>query len=270
VSGMTATDILLPPRPAAPVVPAFVAPAARALQATKTYGQGDNQVRALDRVDVDLSASQFTAIMGPSGSGKSTLMHTIAGLDSLTSGQVFIGDTDLSTLNDRQLTVLRRERVGFIFQAFNLIPTLTAVENITLPLTLAGRKPDREWLETLLETVGIVDRRHHLPSELSGGQAQRVAVARALITHPAVVFADEPTGNLDSRSATELLTQIRQAVDEYQQSVVMVTHDPRAAAYADRVLFLADGRLVRELPGPTVDLVLDAIRELGGEGGAGR
>jgi len=263
VSGMTATDILLPPRPAAPVVPAFVAPAARALQATKTYGHGDNQVRALDRVDVDLSASEFTAIMGPSGSGKSTLMHTIAGLDSLTSGQVFIGDTDLSTLNDRQLTVLRRERVGFIFQAFNLIPTLTAVENITLPLTLAGRKPDAEWLASVVDTVGLGTRLKHRPSELSGGQQQRVAVARALASRPDIIFADEPTGNVDSHTGAEILSFMRRAVREMGQTIVMVTHDPVAASYADRALFLADGRIVDDMANPSADMVLDRIKQLG-------
>jgi len=263
VSGMTATDILLPPRPSALAVPTHVAPAARALQATKTYGHGDNQVRALDRVDVDLAASQFTAIMGPSGSGKSTLMHTIAGLDSLTSGQVFIGDTDLSTLNDRQLTVLRRERVGFIFQAFNLIPTLTAVENITLPLTLAGRKPDPEWLAAVVDTVGLGTRLKHRPSELSGGQQQRVAVARALASRPDIIFADEPTGNLDSHTGAEILSFMRRAVREMGQTIVMVTHDPVAASYADRALFLADGRIVDDMVNPSADMVLDRIKQLG-------
>ena len=262
MSGMTATDILLPPRPSARAVPTHVAPAARALQATKTYGHGDNQVRALDRVDVDLAASQFTAIMGPSGSGKSTLMHTVAGLDSLTSGQVFIGDTDLSTLNDRQLTVLRRERVGFIFQAFNLIPTLTAAENITLPMKLAGTKPDREWFDNVVDTVGLSHRLGHRPSELSGGQQQRVAVARALASRPHIIFADEPTGNLDSRSGAEILTFLEKSVDELGQTIVMVTHDPTAAGYADAAVFLADGHIVDEMEGPTAERVLDRLKTL--------
>ncbi len=233
-----------------------------ALQATKVYGRGDNEVRALDSVDVDFAASQFTAIMGPSGSGKSTLMHCVAGLDTLTSGQVFIGDTDLSTLNDRQLTVLRRERVGFIFQAFNLVPTLTAIENITLPLTLAGRKPDREWLQSVVDTVGLGDRVHHRPSELSGGQQQRVAVARALASRPEIIFADEPTGNLDSQTGAEILSFMRRAVCEMGQTIVMVTHDPVAASYADRALFLADGRIVDDMAAPTADMVLDRIKQL--------
>jgi putative ABC transport system ATP-binding protein len=243
---------------------------AQIIDGVKVYGRGETAVRALDDVTADFAAGEFAAVMGPSGSGKSTLLHCLAGLDRLTSGRVLIGETDLSSLSDRAMTLLRRERIGFVFQAFNLIPTLTAGENIVLPLTLGGRKPDPSWVQELTRSLRIDGRPGHRPSELSGGQQQRVATARALITRPALLFADEPTGNLDSRSATELLTQIRQAVDEYRQSVVMVTHDPRAAAYADRVLFLADGRLVRELPGPTVDLVLDAIRELGGEGGAGR
>jgi putative ABC transport system ATP-binding protein len=240
------------------------APAARIVSGVKVYGAGPAAVRALDGVSADFGAGQFTAVMGPSGSGKSTTLHCLAGLDRLTSGQVLLGDVDLGTLDDKGMTLMRRERIGFVFQAFNLIPTLTAGENIVLPLTLGGRKPDPSWVQELTRSLGIAGRLGHRPSELSGGQQQRVATARALITRPALLFAAEPTGNLDSRSATELLTQIRQAVDEYRQSVVMVTHDPRAAAYADRVLFLADGRLVRELPGPTVDLVLDAIRELGG------
>jgi putative ABC transport system ATP-binding protein len=248
----------------------LAASVARIIDGVKVYGRGETAVRALDDVTADFAAGEFAAIMGPSGSGKSTLLHCLAGLDRLSSGRVLIGETDLSSLSDRAMTLLRRERIGFVFQAFNLIPTLTAGENIVLPLTLGGRKPDPSWVQELTRSLRIDGRLGHRPSELSGGQQQRVATARALITRPALLFADEPTGNLDSRSATELLTQIRQAVDEYQQSVVMVTHDPRAAAYADRVLFLADGRLVRELPGPTVDLVLDAIRELGGEGGAGR
>jgi len=260
---MTATNTLLPPRPCAVGVSTTFASAARALQATKTYGRGDNEVRALDSVDVALAASQFTAIMGPSGSGKSTLMHCIAGLDSLSSGQVFIGDTDLSTLNDRQLTLLRRERVGFIFQAFNLIPTLTALENITLPLTLAGRKPDRDWLTSVVDTVGLGARLRHRPSELSGGQQQRVAVARALASKPEIIFADEPTGNLDSQTGAEILSFMRRAVREMGQTIVMVTHDPVAASYADRALFLADGRIVDDMADPSADRVLDRIKQLG-------
>jgi putative ABC transport system ATP-binding protein len=260
---MTATNILLPPRPTDFTTPVHAAPAARAIEATKIYGHDDNQVRALDGVDVAFSASRFTAIMGPSGSGKSTLMHTIAGLDSLTSGHVFIGDTDLSTLNDRQLTVLRRERVGFIFQAFNLVPTLTALENITLPMTLAGRKPDRDWLASVVDTVGLGARLRHRPSELSGGQQQRVAVARALASRPEIIFADEPTGNLDSQTGAEILSFMRRAVREMDQTIVMVTHDPVAASYADRALFLADGRIVDDMANPSADTVLDRIKQFG-------
>jgi putative ABC transport system ATP-binding protein len=250
------------PRPAELVVPA-AAPAAGAVQATKVYGRGDNEVRALDGVDVVFATSQFTAIMGPSGSGKSTLMHAVAGLDSLTSGSVFIGDTDLSDLNDRQLTQLRRDRIGFIFQAFNLVPTLTAIENITLPLTLAGRKPNRDWVAAVVDTVGLGARLRHRPSELSGGQQQRVAVARALASQPDIIFADEPTGNLDSHTGAEILSFMRRAVREMGQTIVMVTHDPVAASYADRALFLADGRIVDDMAQPTPDLVLDRIKSLG-------
>ena len=242
-------------------------PAARIVSGVKVYGKGVTAVRALDAISADFAVGRFTAIMGPSGSGKSTLLHCLAGLDRLTAGQVLIGQVDLGSLDDKAMTLLRRQRIGFVFQAFNLVPTLTARENIVLPLTLGGRRPDQEWLAELSHSLGITDRLGHRPAELSGGQQQRVATARALVTRPDLIFADEPTGNLDSRSATELLTQIRQAVNEYHQSVVMVTHDPRAAAYADRVLFLADGRLVRELLDPTADRVLDAIRELGDEGG---
>jgi len=241
------------------------APAARIINGIKIYGAGATAVRALDAISAEFAPGVFTAIMGPSGSGKSTLLHCLAGLDRLTSGQVLLGDADLSKLDDKGMTLLRRERIGFVFQAFNLVPTLTARENVILPLTLGGRKPDQSWLAELTGALSITDRLGHRPSELSGGQQQRVATARALVTRPDLIFADEPTGNLDSRSATELLTQIRRAVDEYHQTVVMVTHDPRAAAYADRVLFLADGRLVRELLAPTADRVLDAIRELGDE-----
>jgi putative ABC transport system ATP-binding protein len=238
------------------------APAARIIDGVKIYGAGATAVRALDSISADFAAGAFTAIMGPSGSGKSTLLHCLAGLDRLTSGQVLLGGQSLGDLNDKAMTLLRRERIGFVFQAFNLVPTLTARENVILPLTLGGRKPDPEWLTELTGVLRIADRLGHRPAELSGGQQQRVATARALVTRPDLIFADEPTGNLDSRSAGELLTQIRRAVDEYRQTVVMVTHDPRAAGYADRVLFLADGRVVRELPAPTADRVLDVIREL--------
>ena len=242
------------------------AAAARIISGVKIYGKGATTVRALDAISADFGAGQFTAIMGPSGSGKSTLLHCLAGLDRLTSGQVLVRDVDLGSLDDKAMTLLRRERIGFVFQAFNLIPTLTARENVVLPITLGGKKPDGAWVEKLARSLGIADRLAHRPAELSGGQQQRVATARALVTRPDLIFADEPTGNLDSRSATELLTQIRQAVDEYSQTVVMVTHDPRAAAYADRVLFLADGRLVRELSAPTADRILDTIRELSEDG----
>jgi putative ABC transport system ATP-binding protein len=237
--------------------------AARAVHAVKVYGCEATEVRALDDVVVDFDAGRLTAIMGPSGSGKSTLLHCLAGLDDLTSGKVYIGDTDLTTLSDRQLTMLRRSRVGFVFQSFNLVPTLTAEENITLPLTLDGRKPDADWMNTLVETLGIADRLRHRPSELSGGQQQRVASARAMVTRPELIFADEPTGNLDSKSATELLDFVRAAVDGYGQTVVMVTHDPRAASYADRVVFLADGRIVHEIVDPTVESILDEMKQLG-------
>ena len=242
-----------------------VAAAARIVDGVKIYGKGVTAVRALDAISADFAAGKFTAIMGPSGSGKSTLLHCLAGLDHLTEGRVLIGDLDLSSLDDKAMTLLRRERIGFVFQAFNLVPTLTARENVILPLTLGGRRPDQTWVGKLTRSLGIADRLEHRPAELSGGQQQRVATARALVTRPDLIFADEPTGNLDSRSAIELLAQIRRAVDEYHQTVVMVTHDPRAAAYADRVLFLADGRVVRELLAPTADLVLDTIRELGSE-----
>ena len=257
--GMTSTNTL----PAPTIAAVHTTPAALAVGATKVYGRGDNEVRALDGVDVSFAQSQFTAIMGPSGSGKSTLMHCVAGLDTLTAGQVYIGSTDLSTLNDRQLTQLRRDRVGFIFQSFNLVPTLTAIENITLPSTLAGRKPDREWLDSVIETVGLGDRVHHRPSELSGGQQQRVAVARALASRPEIIFADEPTGNLDSRTGAEILSFMRRAVREMGQTIVMVTHDPVAASYADRAVFLADGRIVHDMAAPTADGVLERIKQLG-------
>jgi putative ABC transport system ATP-binding protein len=231
--------------------------AARAVELTRIYGTGQNTVRALDRVTLDLFASEFTAIMGPSGSGKSTLMHCMAGLDELTSGRVVIGDTDLSTLGDRKLTRLRRDRVGFVFQAFNLIPTLTARENILLPLSIAGRRPDPDWFDMVVDAVGVADRLAHRPHELSGGQQQRVACARALVGRPSIVFADEPTGNLDSASGAEVLTFLRRSVDEFHQTVVMVTHDAGAASRTDRVVFLADGRVVDEMREPTRESVLD-------------
>jgi putative ABC transport system ATP-binding protein len=236
---------------------------ARAVHATKLYGSGDTLVRALDDVSVEVARGRFTAIMGPSGSGKSTLMHCLAGLDTLSSGQVLLGGVDLGTLPDRELTLLRRERVGFVFQSFNLIPTLTALENITLPLTLAGTRPDRDWLDSVIATVGLGDRLTHRPSELSGGQQQRVAVARALCARPEIVFADEPTGNLDSRSGAEILGFMRHAVRELGQTMVMVTHDPVAAGYADTALFLADGRIVDRMVGPTPQRVLDRMKQLG-------
>ena len=234
------------------------------IDGVKIYGKGEVEVRALDGVSAEFCEGQFTAVMGPSGSGKSTLLHCLAGLDRLTSGRVLLGEVDLSTLDDKAMTILRREHLGFVFQAFNLVPTLTAGENVVLPIMLAGRKPDASWVEHLAQSLHISDRLSHRPSELSGGQQQRVATARALVTRPKLLFADEPTGNLDSKSAAELLDQIRQAVAEYRQSVVMVTHDPRAASYADRVLFLADGKLVSELVGPTPGSVLDHIRQLEG------
>jgi putative ABC transport system ATP-binding protein len=237
--------------------------AARAVEATKVYGSGDTAVIALDEVTLHLPTGQFSAIMGPSGSGKSTLLHCLAGLDSLTEGQVFVGDIELGTLSDKELTLLRRSRIGFVFQAFNLLPTLTARENITLPLTLAGHKPDPGWFDQVIATVGLGDRLGHRPSELSGGQQQRVAVARALVSRPAIVFADEPTGNLDSRGGAELLDFLRRAVDEMGQTIVMVTHDPGAAAHADAVVFLADGRIVDHMADPTAERVLDTIKRLG-------
>jgi len=239
------------------------AAAATAIGAVKVYGGGDAGVRALDGVTVELPSGRFTAIMGPSGSGKSTLLHCMAGLDSLTEGRVFIGGHDLAGMSDRDLTVLRRERVGFVFQAFNLLPTMSAGENIGLPFRLAGRRPDQDWLDTVIATVGLGDRLGHKPSELSGGQQQRVAVARALATRPDIVFADEPTGNLDSRSGAEILGFLRRAVDEFGQSVAMVTHDPIAAGYADVVVFLADGRVVDQMIDPTAQRVLERLKQFG-------
>ncbi|MFI5644184.1 ABC transporter ATP-binding protein [Kitasatospora sp. NPDC051705] len=234
--------------------------AARVADAVKVYGVGGTEVRALDHVTVEFPAGRFTAIMGPSGSGKSTLMHCAAGLDTLSSGRAWIGETELGPLNDRRLTLLRRERVGFVFQTFNLVPTLTVLENVTLPLDLAGAAPDEDWLTALIDVVGLGDRLHHRPGELSGGQQQRVAVARALAGRPQVVFADEPTGNLDSRSGGEVLGLLRRAVDEMGQSVVMVTHDPTAAGHADEALFLADGRLVDRMERPSAAAVLDRMK----------
>jgi len=238
--------------------------AAGAVEATKIYGEGDSEVRALDGVTVSLEKGRFTAIMGPSGSGKSTLMHCMAGLDSLTSGSVSIGDVELSTLNDKQLTELRRTAVGFVFQAYNLIPTLNAEENITLPLLLGGNKGDQAWIDRVIDTVGLRDRLRHRPSELSGGQQQRVAVARAMASQPTIIFADEPTGNLDSKTGAEILDFMRRAVRELGQTIVMVTHDPGAASYSDRVIFLADGRVVDEMNDPTAERVLDLMKRLGG------
>jgi putative ABC transport system ATP-binding protein len=237
--------------------------AAGAVDATKIYGVGDAQVRALDGVTVAFEAGRFTAIMGPSGSGKSTLLHCLAGLDTLTEGTAYIGDTDLASLNDKELTELRRTRIGFVFQAFNLIPTLTADENIRLPLMLGGESGDTEWIDLVIETVGLGDRLSHRPSELSGGQQQRVAVARALASRPQIIFADEPTGNVDSKTGAEILEFMRQAVQEFSQTIVMVTHDPTAASHADRVVFVADGRIVDELHDPTADHLLEKMKQLG-------
>ncbi|MCW2622274.1 MAG: transporter ATP-binding protein [Frankiales bacterium] len=236
--------------------------AARADGLTKVFGSGDTAVTALAGVTVAFTAGEFTAIMGPSGSGKSTLMHCMAGLDTVTSGEVWVGGTALSGLKDKSLTALRRDQVGFVFQQFNLLPTLTALENITLPLDIAGRRPDKEWLDQVIAAVGLEGRLSHRPGELSGGQQQRVACARALASRPAVIFADEPTGNLDSRSGSEVLSFLQKSVRELGQTIVMVTHDPVAAAYADRVVFLADGRLVSELRDPSADAVLDEIKNL--------
>ena len=242
------------------------AAAARAVDLSKVYGEGDTRVTALDRVSVEFAAGRFTAIMGPSGSGKSTLMHCMAGLDTVTSGSARIGDTELGGLKDKQLTRLRRDQIGFVFQSFNLLPTLTALENITLPMDIAGRKPDRQWLDRVVGTVGLADRLSHRPSQLSGGQQQRVACARALAGRPSIIFADEPTGNLDSRSGAEILSFLRSSVRELGQTVVMVTHDPVAASYADRVVFHADGRIVDDMQEPTADSVLDRMRRFDAAG----
>jgi putative ABC transport system ATP-binding protein len=234
-----------------------------ATDVVKVYGSGDTAVRALDGVSIAFPRGEFTAIMGPSGSGKSTLMHCAAGLDTVTSGSIHLGDTELTALSDRQLTRLRRDRIGFVFQSFNLLPTLTAEQNITLPLELAGRRPDRRWLAHIVGVLGLAERLDHTPSQLSGGQQQRVACARALVAQPEVIFADEPTGNLDSRTGNEVLDFLRRSVRELNQTVVMVTHDPVAASYADRVVLLADGRLVGEIPNPTAASVLDGLKRLG-------
>ncbi len=233
--------------------------AARVVDLTKVYGSGDAEVRALDGISVDVAAGEFTAVMGPSGSGKSTLMHCCAALDTPSSGEVFLGDTEIGGLSDRALTRLRRERIGFVFQSFNLVPTLSARENILLPLAIAGRRPDQEWYDAVVDTVGLRDRLDHRPNQLSGGQQQRVAVARALASRPEIVFADEPTGNLDSRSGAEVLALLRRSATEFGQTIVMVTHDPVAAAYTDRALFLADGRLTEEVRDPTRETVLQRM-----------
>jgi putative ABC transport system ATP-binding protein len=244
--------------------PPNVGVAARAVDASKIYGSGEAEVRALNNISVAFQSARLTAIMGPSGSGKSTLLHCMAGLDRLTTGQIFLGEIDISHSSEKELTLIRRDKLGFIFQAYNLIPTLNALENMTLPMSLAGTKPDPAWLDTIVRTVRLGDRLTHRPSELSGGQQQRVAVGRALLSRPEIVFADEPTGNLDSRSGAEILTFMRQAVDDLGQTIVMVTHDPIAAAYADRVVFLADGAIVDELDTPNADSIIDKMKSLGG------
>jgi putative ABC transport system ATP-binding protein len=245
------------------ITPETTRVAARAVDASKIYGEGEAEVRALDDVSVDFETARMTAIMGPSGSGKSTLLHCLAGLDALTSGQIFLGDEDLTACNDKQLTLIRRDKIGFVFQSYNLVPTLNALENITLPMSLAGTKPDQAWLDTVVGTVRLTDRLKHRPAELSGGQQQRVAVARALLSRPEIVFADEPTGNLDSRSGSDILQFMRTAVDDLGQTTVMVTHDPMAASVADRVVFLADGKIVDEMLEPSPDRVLDRMKSFG-------
>ena len=254
---MTATNEIAPPD-------ARTGIAARAVGLSKIYGEGDATVRALDDVSVDFERARYTAIMGPSGSGKSTLLHCMAGLDTPTSGQVFIGDVDLTMLSEKALTLLRRRKVGFVFQAYNLVPTLTAAENITLPLDIAGEEPERAWFDRVVDTVGIRDRLSHRPAELSGGQQQRVASARALVSRPEIVFADEPTGNLDSKSGHEILTFLRSAVKDHGQTIVMVTHDASAASFADRIVFLGDGKVVDEMLDPTTERVLDRLKSLEG------
>ncbi|HYJ66932.1 MAG TPA: ABC transporter ATP-binding protein [Nocardioidaceae bacterium] len=243
--------------------PPITTAAAHAENVSKCYGEGDAAVMALDDVTIGVNTGEFTAIMGPSGSGKSTLLHVLAGLDRPTSGSIHVGDTEITSLKDKQLTILRRDRIGFIFQAFNLLPTLTAEENIRLPTKVAGRKADDFWFQTVIDKVRLSDRLTHRPSELSGGQQQRVAAARALVGRPQIVFADEPTGALDSHSSTELLDFLRHAVDDLDQTVVMVTHDPKAACYADRVLFLSDGKIVDEMRDPSADAVFDYMKHLG-------
>ena len=245
-------------------VPAVAQPySVRAVGAVKVYGQGETAVRALDGIDVSMSRGGFTAIMGPSGSGKSTLLHCLAGLDQLTSGHVFLGDVDITTLHEKALTLLRRDRVGFIFQAYNLVPTIDAADNITLPLRIAGRRPDGEWFDRVIDVLGLRPRLNHLPKELSGGQQQRVAAARALVSRPEVIFADEPSGNLDAKSSAELLAFLKRAVQEFGQTIVMVTHDPNSAVYAGRVVFLNDGRIVHDMTEPTVERILDVMKGLG-------
>ena len=238
--------------------------AARAVDLFKQYGSDDTAVVALDHVSIEFGKSEFTAIMGPSGSGKSTLMHTMAGLDSATSGSAFIGDTDMSALNDKDITALRRDRLGFIFQSFNLVPTLTAAENITLPTDIAGKDVDKQWFEEVTRRLGLAERLEHRPAELSGGQQQRVACARALVSRPEIIFGEEPTGNLDSNSSAEVLDILRTAVDKDDQTVVIVTHDAKAASYADRVVFLADGKLVNELHNPTMEAIHQVMAEIEG------
>jgi len=248
------------PDPPGPILPAA---AARAVGLRKVYGQGDAAVEALRGIDARFAAGEFTAIMGPSGSGKSTLLHCLAGLDRVTAGRVVLGDIDITAVSEKELTVVRRDKIGFVFQSYNLIPTLNAIENITLPLALAGRKPDKQWLDRVISTVGLADRLNHRPSELSGGQQQRVAVARALASRPQVIFADEPTGNLDSKASAEILAFMRQAVSDLGQTIVMVTHDPVAAGYSDRVVFLEDGKIVDELGNPTAESIIDRAKHLG-------
>jgi putative ABC transport system ATP-binding protein len=253
------------PTPAeqAPARPDHTFPAARAVGLTKTYGLGDAAVRALDGVTVEFERARFTAVMGPSGSGKSTLMHCMAGLDAPTSGSAFVGEDEIGRLTDAELTELRRDRIGFVFQSFNLVPTLTAAENISLPADLAGSEIDQAWFDALVAQLGVGDRLSNRPSQLSGGQQQRIACARALLPRPELIFADEPTGNLDSNASAEVLEFLRGSVNDHDQSIVMVTHDPHAASYADRVVFLADGKVVGELLSPTADAVLERMKQLG-------
>ena len=243
--------------------PAAGTVAARAEEVTKIYGSGEAAVRALNNITVEFATSHYTAIMGPSGSGKSTLLHCLAGLDTVTAGRIMLGEVDVSACSEKQLTVVRRDKIGFVFQSYNLIPTLNAIENITLPIALAGRKPDKQWLDQVIATVGLADRLNHRPSELSGGQQQRVAVARALASRPEVIFADEPTGNLDSKASAEILEFMRKAVTDLGQTIVMVTHDPVAAGYSDRVVFLADGKIVDELQDPTAETIIDRVKDIG-------